>query len=148
MSSPPRPNRGVPQVPDAPRRNRRQPIRNLNDDYNFFVQEEQPRILQQKKLTVIDVTGRAEEYSVDLETDAVYNLKDDIFTRIGLNKNVIKMALIFNGKELKDDYVTLSAAGIKDGSRLNVIFQMKSGLQGGGGGTRRRRLNKRKTRKN
>ena len=51
--------------------------------------------------------------------------------------------LLVNGKELKDDYITLEEAGVREGAQLNLIVQMKTGR----GGTRRKGSNKRKTRK-
>jgi hypothetical protein len=144
MSSPPRQNPNSRQAPPAPRRGR--PINlNLNENNHFFRERElieQPRIVEQKTITVTDLTGKTHEYSVDLEDDAVYNLKNDIYSKLNLDKTT-KFKLIANGKVL-DDYQTLQGSGLRNGSKVTMVLNMKTSLKGGK--TKRKRSSKRKTR--
>ena len=103
---------------------------------------EQPRILERTTISVEDLTGRVEQYNVDLETDAVYNLKDDIYNRLNIDKNLVKINLLHNRTPL-NEYITLKDAGLRSGSKLILVLALKSGR----GGARKRKNKTRKIRK-
>jgi hypothetical protein len=106
---------------------------------------EQPRLVQRTRIMVEDLTGRVQVYDVDLETDAVYSLKDDIYDRLDLNKNLVKIDLLMN-RRILDPYITLKEAGVREGTKLILVLGLRTGI----GGTKRatkRKSTTRKTRK-